>query len=97
MTPPCAPRGTQSIEPRSQIAFQSHQSCYLVQPSPIHICPSALHRRFAFFSIERTTFRLSDNDAPPPATDASENDFEIDWTKEPATERERRIRARWNQ
>jgi hypothetical protein len=51
------------------------------------------HRCLAFLSTERTTFRLSDKDAPPPATDALENDSEIDWTKEPATERERRIRA----
>ncbi len=36
---------------------------------------------------------MSDTDAPPPATDTSENDFDIDWTKEPATERERTVRA----
>ncbi len=36
---------------------------------------------------------MSDNDAPPPATDGPENTFEIDWTKEPSSDRERRIRA----
>jgi hypothetical protein len=36
---------------------------------------------------------MSNTDGPPPATGAPENDFDIDWTKEPTTERERRIRA----
>lgn len=36
---------------------------------------------------------MSDNDAPPPTTGSPENDFEIDWSKEPTTDRERRIRA----